>query len=156
MDKNNIKAAIVGSRSFTDYQALKKFIANICQENNLRIHTIISGGAKGADTLAEQYADEMGYAKTILPAEWAKYGRAAGHKRNIDIITLCDICFAFWDTKSPGTQHAITLCQKQNKPCYIYRYATPSIPTTPNNRYTLPDTDTIPQAAEPDDPYNTK
>lgn len=71
---NNSKVAIVGSRNFNDYdllnERLKTYVDNISE--------IISGGAKGTDSLAEGFADEYNIKKTIFKAEWDKFGRSAG------------------------------------------------------------------------------
>ncbi|WQJ53354.1 MAG: GTP-binding domain protein [Wendovervirus sonii] len=117
-----MKVAIVGSRSFNDYDNLKDFIKMICIQNNIEIDTIVSGGARGADKLGEQYAKENGYDLTVFPAEWDKYGKRAGFIRNEYIIDACDVCIAFWDGKSHGTKHDIELCKIKDKPCYIYKF----------------------------------
>jgi len=66
--------------------------------------TIVSGGARGADTLAENYAKMIGVNTIIFKADWKKYGRAAGMIRNKDIIAQADVVVAFWDGKSKGTK----------------------------------------------------
>lgn len=114
-----MKAAIVGSRTFNDYEQLKNFIDEKCKENNIEIDTIISGGAKGADSLSEHYAAEKSINTIIFKADWDKYGKRAGFIRNFDIIKNCDICFAFWDGESHGTKHDIELCEKYNKKIFI-------------------------------------
>ena len=53
-----VKAAIVGSRSFNDYEKMYSFIQQIRKEKELFIYEVISGGAEGADKLAERYATE--------------------------------------------------------------------------------------------------
>lgn len=114
-----MKIAIVGSRSFNDYEKLKNYINDIVDMEGWIIDCIVSGGAKGSDTLGERYADEYGYNKLIFPAEWEKYGKSAGFKRNVDIIDNCDVCFAFWDGESHGTKHDIDLCKEKGKTCYV-------------------------------------
>lgn len=117
-----MKVAIVGSRTFNDYQKMVSFIEQISLERNLKITEIISGGAKGADALGERFAREHGYALTVFPAEWDKYGKSAGFRRNITIIENCDVCFAFWDGISKGTKHDIDLCDSNNKECFICKF----------------------------------
>ena len=120
-----MRAAIVGSRTFNNYEVLKDFIDSTCLDNDIEIDTIVSGGAKGADALGERYADEYALEKLIFRAEWDKYGKSAGFRRNVDIIDNCDICFAFWDGESHGTKHDIDLCSEKDKPCYVYRFNSP-------------------------------
>lgn len=114
-----MKVAIVGSRTFNDYELLKAFIKLKSQENNIEIDTIVSGGAKGADTLGEQYAEEHHLNKLIFKADWDKYGKRAGFIRNVDIIKNCDVCFAFWDGESHGTKHDLELCEEYNKQYFV-------------------------------------
>lgn len=84
------------------------------------ISEIVSGGARGADSLAERYAQENDIQLTVFPAEWDKYGKSAGYRRNHQIIDYADVVLAFWDGQSKGTKHAIELAEKQNKPVFIY------------------------------------
>lgn len=121
-----IKIAIVGSRTFNDYEMLKTFIGQTFENESELFQgkevEVISGGARGADKLGEQFAKEKGYGLTVFKAEWDKYGKSAGFRRNVDIIKNCDICFAFWDGESHGTQHDIQLCEEYNKRCFICRF----------------------------------
>ena len=115
--------AIVGSRGFTEYSLLSSTILSFLKEQNiLDKPTIISGGAKGADTLAEQFADENDFPKQIFKADWDRYGKAAGYIRNVEIIKACDVCFAFWDGQSKGTKMDIDLCKEAHKPCFVVNY----------------------------------
>ena len=118
-----MKIAIVGSRTFEDYNAMCSFIEEkLATMEFTSIDAVVSGGARGADTLAERYAREQRLQMILFPAEWKKYGRRAGFIRNVDIIRECDVCFAFWDGESHGTQHDIELCEQMNKQCFIYRF----------------------------------
>ena len=111
----NMKVAIIGSRTFNNYNLLKSYF----EPHKHKITLIISGGAKGADTLGEKYAKEINIPTLIFPANWEKHGKAAGFIRNEDIIKNCDVCVAFWDNKSKGTQHSLDLCKKYNKPYLV-------------------------------------
>ena len=112
------KLAIVGSRSFTDQSLLDKML----RVHSDKIEVVISGGAPGADTLAENWAKKYSIPVIVHPAEWDKYGKRAGYLRNVKIIEDCDVCIAFWDGKSKGTWHSISLCDKLNKPCKVIRF----------------------------------
>lgn len=107
---------IGGSRNFNDYDYLKR---NIEMYN---ISKIISGGAKGADTLAEQYAKENNIPFECYPAEWNKYGKKAGIIRNKIMIDKADFCVFFWDGKSPGTKFSIEYAKKKGKKYIVFRY----------------------------------
>lgn len=112
-----MKLAIIGSRTFNDYKLLCDHL-----EKHLNTTTmVISGAARGADSLGEKWAKENSIKTLIFPAEWDKYGKRAGYIRNEDIIKNCDLCIAFWDGTSKGTTHSVSLCKKYNKPVTIIK-----------------------------------
>lgn len=94
------RVAIVGSRNWKDANVIREYIQAIKDKENTEI---VSGGARGVDTIAEVYAKEFGIVTKIFPAEWDTYGKAAGFKRNTDIVAYCTSVVAFWDGKSRGT-----------------------------------------------------
>jgi hypothetical protein len=105
--------AVIGSRSFNNFDLLKATLAN------LSIDSIISGGAKGADSLAKKYASDHSIPiQEILP-EYKKYGRVAPIKRNESIVLLSNLVIAFWDGKSKGTKYSIDFAKKKNIPVTI-------------------------------------
>ena len=113
-DIKPIRLAVVGSREFDDYDYLCKIL------EWYDIRAIISGGAKGADQLAERYALEHGVAKKLFPAEWDKYGKRAGYLRNQKIVDYADEIVAFWNKQSRGTKHTIDIANEAGKPVAIY------------------------------------
>ena len=108
-----VRLAIVGSRSFNDYEQLKSEILKNYNCNEMEC--IISGGACGTDSLAERFAHEFNIPLVVYKAEWNKYGKSAGAIRNHYIIRDCTHCIAFWDGVSPGTARDIQLCKKLGK-----------------------------------------
>jgi len=109
--------AIIGSRSFNNYELLEEEVCYHTQRT--KINKIISGGAQGADKLAERYAKEYLIPIEIIKPEWNKYGKSAGFKRNIHIIKKADMVIAFWNGKSKGTEHSIKLAIKYKIPVVI-------------------------------------
>jgi len=112
-----MKLAIIGSRTFNDYSLLKEKLDPYVS----KITHVISGGAKGADSLGEKWAIENNIETIIFYADWNKHGKKAGFIRNEDIIKNCDKCVAFWDGESKGTAHSLSLCEKYNKKYKIIR-----------------------------------
>jgi len=108
-----MKAAVIGSRSFDDYNRLKRIL------DLYPITTIVSGGALGADKLGERYADEKGIKKEIFEPQWDLFGKSAGFLRNSDIIENSDMVFAFWDSISSGTKDSIQKAKKLKKTTLI-------------------------------------
>lgn len=80
---------------------------------------VLSGGARGIDTIAETAAEQRGLDTTILKAEWDKYGKGAGFRRNKQLAVLADECLVFWDGESPGTKNFIRHAFDMRKPLYI-------------------------------------
>lgn len=113
-----MKLAIVGSRAFNDYGLLVDTILDFMCPLDF-ITEIISGGAKGADTLGNNFADNNGIESTIYRPEWDKYGKSAGFIRNQTIIDNCDMVLAFWDGKSRGTADTIEKAKKAKKPTFL-------------------------------------
>lgn len=111
-----MNVAIVGSRDFHDYAQLKETI----DSSGIAVKTIISGGAAGADTLAEKYAREIKVPLIVKLPDWKTYGRSAGAKRNAEIVALADIVFAFRINKSPGTTITINMARQKKIPVYVY------------------------------------
>lgn len=116
-----MKVIIAGSRGFDDYEALCKFCDYIIGEPKEEIE-IVSGTAKGADTLGEQYANERGYKLKQFPADWDIYGKSAGYRRNAEMANYADLLIAFHDGKSKGTKHMIDLANKKEINVAIYTY----------------------------------
>jgi len=111
-----MKLAIVGSRTFTDYLFLE---STIMTRINKTVTEIVSGGAPGADSLAEDFAKKFRLKMKVFPADWKRLGKKAGCLRNISIIEYSDIVIAFWDFVSPGTKSSIDLAYKMHKELHI-------------------------------------
>lgn len=114
--------AVVGSRNWPDpkfvYQRLKEAALEAqAIEEPLRI---VSGGARGVDTMAANWARAASVDLVEYPADWQRYGRSAGYRRNNDIVNAADIVIAFQIGGSKGTQHSIDLARQQGKPVAVY------------------------------------
>jgi len=115
---DKFKLAIVGGRSFNDYELMNETLTPYLH----KITEIVSGGAKGADYLAEKFAENNNIPITIFYAEWDKYGKMAGYVRNSVIWNYADCGIAFWDGKSKGTAHSFKLSKHLNKPIITIYY----------------------------------
>jgi hypothetical protein len=91
-------------------------------EFNGSVIKIISGMAKGADTLAICYADEHKLTKVLFPANWKSYPRIAGFLRNEDMLSIATHLIAFWDGKSSGTKHMIDIAKEKGIPVWVFNY----------------------------------
>jgi hypothetical protein len=108
-----MKTALIGSRTFTDYTFFCKKL------QDFTITEIISGGAKGADTLAEAYALQFQIPLTVILPNWNKHGKSAGFVRNKKIVEKAEIVIAFWDGYSKGTEHSINVARAMKKVVHI-------------------------------------
>ena len=100
-----MRVAVIGSRGLT-VPDLGKYLPPDTAE-------IVSGGAKGVDTSAREYAEAHGIKLTEFLPDYNKHGRGAPLKRNIQIIEYSDMVLAFWDGKSRGTKYVIENCEKR-------------------------------------------
>jgi hypothetical protein len=108
-----MKVAVIGSRDFNDYEEVKQTLSTI------NITLLVSGGAKGADSLGERYAKEHNIETKIFLPDWEKYGKKAGFLRNTDIINEAELIIAFWDGQSKGTKDSIDKAFKSEKKLLI-------------------------------------
>ena len=106
-----MKIAIIGSRGI-NVRNLDSYIPKNCDE-------IVSGGAKGVDLCAAEFAKEKGIRLTEFLPDYKKYGRAAPIARNKLIVEYSDFVIAFWDGNSKGTASVIKLCEEIKRPCKI-------------------------------------
>jgi predicted Rossmann fold nucleotide-binding protein DprA/Smf involved in DNA uptake len=117
------KVAVIGSRSFSDREKLY----SVLTKNKERIKIIVSGGARGADTLATQWASDYGVPYLVFPAKWRDpetlvFDRGAGMRRNRQIVEYSDVVIAFWDGTSAGTKNSIDTAQQLGKPVKIIHF----------------------------------
>ena len=122
------KLIVAGSRSFNDYDLLKRKLDHLLANKDLATVHIVSGTARGADQLGERYAKERGCQLDLFPANWARYGRSAGYERNARMASHADALVAFWDGSSPGTRNMITTMQTLDKPGRLVEYDNPQQP----------------------------
>lgn len=131
------KVIIAGSRSFTDYEYLKKVCDKALGQIKDEI-VIVSGCAKGADSLCEQYARERGYQIDENPAPWndtwdkprteigfrgnKAYWHRAGVWRNEEMAKKADALIAFNVNNSKGTANMIKLAEKYKLKIKEYKF----------------------------------
>ena len=108
------RVIIAGSRSINDYVLLREQCLSILQEK-MRTHrvVIVSGHARGADSLGERFAKEFSIPFELHPAKWRLLGKAAGMVRNAEMAKCSDALIAFWDGESRGTRHMISFARKR-------------------------------------------
>lgn len=97
------RVIVAGGRDFTDYLLLSTMMKKYHGDERI---LIVSGGARGADRLAERYATENGLDVKVFLADW-NVGKRAGPERNARMVAFADEAVVFWDGKSPGTADTV-------------------------------------------------
>lgn len=126
-----LRIIVAGSRTFNDYpllsQTLTKYLEDIKTSNKSGVKIqFISGAARGADKLGEEFAKEHGYEVRKFPARWNIYGKSAGYRRNSEMADYAaqesGVLFAFWDGVSKGTVHMIDLARNKGLNVHVIRF----------------------------------
>ncbi|CDQ41855.1 DUF2493 domain-containing protein [Virgibacillus salexigens] len=121
---NDFRVIIAGGRDFNNYDVLyqcaKWALLNYIH-SDIPI-TIVSGTARGADSLGESFAKDNSFSILPIPADWKRYGKKAGYLRNAEMAKHANALIAFWDGHSRGTRHMIDLAYKHNLEVLIFDY----------------------------------
>jgi hypothetical protein len=115
----HIKLAIVGSRNYTNYTQFSTFLQSALSTWSITPHNlveIVSGGAQGADLMAEKWAREHKIPIKIFKPDWNKWGKSAGPLRNQQIIEYATHVVAFPSKDGRGTQDSISRAKRLNHP----------------------------------------
>lgn len=111
-----MKAIVCGGRTFLDLDYVYSSLDHCLKW--WKLNYIITGGAKGADSLAHLWAKERKLTTHVVQADWDTHGKAAGMIRNKHMLTLePDVVIAF--PGGPGTENMITLSRKAGVPVFI-------------------------------------
>jgi hypothetical protein len=124
-----MKLIIAGSRYMEDYDVVRRAVYSFAKTLystgiplplNTWISEIISGGAKGVDTLGEKFARENKIDLTIMEANWDRYGRAAGPRRNFRMAQYGTHLLAIPQSTTGGTQNMMDTMLTEKKPVFVY------------------------------------
>lgn len=124
-----MKVIVAGGREFKD-QALMfsklRLLFGMDRTDPDRAHLVpekfIIGGARGADTLAEDLFKAGKFPYEVCKAEWGNHGKVAGIIRNLEMAAKADCLVAFWDGRSRGTRHMIQAALDQDLEVHVFRY----------------------------------
>jgi len=128
-----MRVIIAGSRTFNNYKFLKANCLKIFRQLKAEGYDtkretleIISGTARGADRLGEQFAEEFNLKVVRFPADWDKLGRKAGYIRNEKMALYAKedngVLIAFWDGVSKGTKSMINLANKHGLRVFVVKF----------------------------------
>jgi len=121
------KVIIAGGRDFNSMKVLEATMKYVMAPDgeNIQVDEVITGCAVGADTLGMKWAEANGIPVTKMPASWKEHGKKAGIMRNLQMAHEGDVLVAFWDTKSKGTGHMISIAQKKGLKVIVRQYNLP-------------------------------
>lgn len=123
---NDFNVVIFGGRDFTDYPILKMACYNAFAcfplMNLFEEAVLISGTARGADTLGERFANHLGLPIRRFKPDWDKYKKRAGLIRNQEMADVAVLAIGFWDGSSTGTAHMINYCKKTETMLLVFDY----------------------------------
>ena len=118
------RVIVCGGTDFDDYDYFERQMDLVLKSYD--IIKLISGHAGGADSFAERYAAEKDIPIQVFPAEWKRYGRAAGPIRNRAMLAYAmeeiPIVIAFWNGKSPGTGNMLKQAKDRGIECLVFYY----------------------------------
>lgn len=128
-----MRVIIAGSRTFNNYKFLKANCLKIFRQLKAEGYDtkretleIISGTARGADRLGEQFAEEFNLKVVRFPADWNKYGKRAGYIRNEQMALYAKedngVLIAFWNETSKETKHTIDLANKHRLKVFVVKF----------------------------------
>lgn len=129
-----MRVVISGSRTENDIRLIEMSVA----ESGFDVSQVISGGAKGIDTLAVEWAvendipydnsftanwNDLSHPDALIKInKWGqKYDAKAGFRRNELMAVYGEALIAIWNGKSPGTKHMIKMARKRELPIFVYR-----------------------------------
>lgn len=117
---------ICSSRDFCDTKIFNETMKNLRINAERSDIEIISGHARGADRMGEIFAKENNIRLKIFPAQWDKYGKSAGYRRNDQMLQYAlqehAIVIAFWDGTSRGTKHMIDTSRRIGAEVHVITY----------------------------------
>ncbi|MBR4073347.1 MAG: DUF2493 domain-containing protein [Clostridia bacterium] len=110
------RVVVAGCRTYNNFAEAKNYI-DFCISEIKEKYTLVfvTGCCRGADALGERYALENGYKIERYPADWKKYGKSAGPRRNMKMAQISDFIICFWDGKSKGTKTIIQYAKLYKK-----------------------------------------
>lgn len=116
-----MRVIVAGSRGVTSEAVVLQALRDANLILGINPTTVVSGAARGVDSLGEAIARKHGLNIRRYPADWNRYGKGAGYRRNKVMAAESDALVAVWDGTSPGTRHMISTAQAAGLPTWVHR-----------------------------------
>lgn len=107
------KVIIAGSRNIEDRELIRREMNNLWRQ--IGPFEVVSGTARGVDSISASLAVRAGIKVHEFPADWKRYGKSAGYKRNVEMAEFADYALILWDGQSRGTKHMMDIMRKVGK-----------------------------------------
>ena len=123
-----MRIIVAGSRAFgshSDHQQILYDRLDLALSRRAELEdevVVVSGTARGADKMGEEWAASRGCEVIQMPADWNTYGKSAGYKRNEEMAEVADAAIIFWDGVSRGSMHMRDICHRLNLPVDVVRF----------------------------------
>ena len=118
-----MRILVTGSRDWYNKAVIRNALSSVLTKEGEQV-TVVHGGARGADYLAQECAHALGYIAERHDADWEKYGKRAGYIRNKEMVDAgADICLAFIKNESKGATMCAALAEQAGIPVEYYRQA---------------------------------
>ena len=110
-----MRVIIAGSRSIVSFESVRLAI----EHSGFQISEVVCGCARGADTLGERWGVERGIPIKRFPADWQRFGRSAGFRRNSDMAQYAEALVLIWDGSSRGSASMLRLARERRLRCFV-------------------------------------
>jgi len=110
-----MKVIIAGSRDITNATLIQEAV----DESGFEVTEVLCGMARGVDLLGKEWAESKGIPVLKFPADWTRYGKEAGKRRNLEMAMEAEAVIVVWDGSSPGSAHMAKAARFHGLPCYV-------------------------------------
>lgn len=106
------RVIVCGARNYRDWDHVQRVLDEVLVEDDI----VVTGGAKGADYLANSYATLNDMELEVYPADWDNYGRGAGPIRNKYMAGLDDVRLVVAFPGGRGTASMVEIAEEYGIP----------------------------------------
>jgi hypothetical protein len=115
-----MKTIIAGSRSVIELEVVERVMARAATHSIVPTEVVL-GTARGVDTLGKRWAEAHGLPVKRFAADWDRFGKSAGYRRNEQMATYADACVVIWDGSSRGSKHMAKLAKERGLKVFLVR-----------------------------------
>jgi hypothetical protein len=116
-----VRILLTGSRDWDDEAGVRAALTD-ATAGAPGPHVVVHGACPtGGDAIADRIAADLGLTIERHPAQWRRYGRSAGYRRNVEMVAAgADVCLAFIRDSSPGASMTARLAVEARIPVRLH------------------------------------